>query len=625
MMNIDDNGLFKIFPAIETIANELEYQNSMLNKIVLTGKINALNIAENLFNFTEKTAQTFANLQTKLIENLLEENKKELFSKAVSKAQVAIDTLNRTLFERGADIQVLSKDEKIIEFLEGKILKDEIINRLNNYVSKYSIYNEIIIFDIKGNLKANVNKANKIRYSKDDILQKVQITDGYIQRYRKTDMFIKQRESLFFTHKIEKDGEVLGVLVMFVQFKEEMDKIFQKLVTDNEIITIVDKYNNVLASSEKGIDKNFVKVVNKFDEYVIANDKFHVKVKPKSYENYLLDDCYGITSFSRTKDINVMTEFNDVGDDRHLAKISLNNEELERLADDGYAILEDLSDVIINGELIAAKSKQYILIPILDNLREVSFRVVKLIELSISNLQKIIDESTENDVKGLISFIMDTLLRNLYERVNDVRWWAMTPLFQNELSKPNPSVSDLNIKLKEINDLYPMYSDIFLYDIDGKIIVSSNNTNLIGMNVDYNYTYSNKNSDKYFISPFEATKLYNNKPTYVFYASIIKDNKVVGGIGLVFDSLNQFKDILDSFMINKNGIALIVNKHRQVISSNDEKFDVLDEFNIDVELKDGVLKDIEFNSKKYKIAIKQSDEYREYKNNELYSVVMIEK
>ena len=124
MLNINDNGLFKVFPAIETIANELEYQNQMLNKIVLTGKINALNIAENLFNFTEKTAQTFAELQNHLIENLLEENKKELLLKAKSKAQVAIDTLNQSLYERSADIELLSKDSMIIDFLKFLILKN---------------------------------------------------------------------------------------------------------------------------------------------------------------------------------------------------------------------------------------------------------------------------------------------------------------------------------------------------------------------------------------------------------------------------------------------------------------------------------------------------------------------
>ena len=100
MIKIDDNGLFQIFPAIESIATAFEYQNSMLNKIVLTGKINALNIAENLFEFTEKTAETFAELQTNLIKNLLEENKKNIFNRAKSKAESAINILTKNLQDK---------------------------------------------------------------------------------------------------------------------------------------------------------------------------------------------------------------------------------------------------------------------------------------------------------------------------------------------------------------------------------------------------------------------------------------------------------------------------------------------------------------------------------------------
>ena len=111
MIKIDDNGLFQIFPAIESIATAFEYQNSMLNKIVLTGKINALNIAENLFEFTEKTAETFAELQTNLIENLLEENKKNIFNRAKSKAETAINILTK-IFLKG--FQILSFCQKMM-------------------------------------------------------------------------------------------------------------------------------------------------------------------------------------------------------------------------------------------------------------------------------------------------------------------------------------------------------------------------------------------------------------------------------------------------------------------------------------------------------------------------------
>lgn len=624
MMNIDDNGLFNIFPVIESIAKELEYQNSMLNKIVLTGKINALNIAENLFNFTEQTAQTFAKLQTELIENLLEENKKELLSKTKSKAKVAINTLNRILYERCNDIEILSQDRVIVDFLQNNISKAEVIDRLQQYVDKYSIYNEIIIFDTNFNLKANINKTNKIRYSKDKTLQKALTSNSFIQEYKKTDMFIKQRESLFFAKRVEKKDEIVGILVMFFDFKNEMDRVFKNLISDNEIITIVDNYNNVLTSSEKGIDKNFVKVVNRVDEYVIANDKFHIKTEPDSYEGYKLENWYAITSHSRTKDINIINEFKD-GDDRQLAKIKLNNPELEKLASNGYAILEDLSDVIINGELIAAKSKQYILIPILDNLREVSFRVVKLIELSISNLQKIIDESVINTIKGLSGFIMDYTLRILYERSNDVRWWALNKTFIEELSTPNYSTSLLNNTLIHLNKLYPVYSDIFLYNTNGIIVASSNNQSLIGTNIPHNYTNSNKDSNRYFISPFEKTPLYNDKPTYIYYATIQNDKDVIGGIGVVFDSQTQFKKILDSFIVEKEELGFIINKDKQIISSTNENFDILSDFPFDIELKDGYISDATYNNKQYKITIKYTPEYREYKNSDLFAVVMKEK
>jgi len=625
MMSIDDNGLFKIFPAIETIATELEYQNQMLNKIVLTGKINALNIAENLFNFTEKTAQTFSNLQTQLIENLLEENKKELCLKASSKAQVAIDTLNRSLYERSADIQYISKDSYIKDFLNSKIQKQEIIDRLKSFAEKYSVYNEIIIFDIDGNLKANINKGNRIRYTKDDVLERLQQSDSYICEYKKTDMFIKERESLFFADKIVDDGKIVGYIVLFYKFKEEMQNIFKELVTENEIITIVDNYNNVLASSEKGIEKNFVKVVNRFDDYVIANEKFHVKVKGEGYKGFNLDNWYAITSYSRRKDINLIVSFKDEnGDQRHLAKINLNNPELEKLSDNGYSILEDLSDVIINGELIAAKTKQYILIPILDNLREVSFRVVKLIELSISNLQEIINDSTLNEVESITVFIIDTIIRNLYERANNVRWFAKLPLFLEELSKDKISYHTLTKELLTINKIYPIYKEIFIYDVNGKIIATSNNQNIVGEKINHNYTNSNRDENRYFVSNFENSKFFDDRATYIFYASIFDDTKSLGGIGVVFDT-DEFKNILNLFMANKRGCALIVNKNRKIISSNSDIFNVLDELQLDIELKDGFNTEIGFNDKNYKIFVKQATPYREYKDKSLYSVVMLEK
>jgi len=606
MINIDNDGLFEIFPAIQTISEAFEYQNEMLNKIVLTGKINALDIAENLFNFTEQTAKTFTELQAQIVLNLLRENKNELFLKAKTKSQMTIDTLMKNIEFRKVDIELLSKDKVIEQFLEGRANNNELKERFQKFIDTHTIYSEVMLLDLNGHIKCNINKNNKVRYSKDQILKDVIKTDDVLVEFKKTDLFIKQRQSLFYVKNIDNKA----ILVVFLKFEDEVKTIFENLITENEVIVIADKFNNILASSEKGLDKSFLKGVKKVDDFVISNNMFHVKTKSK-FETF---EWFCVVSCKRRKDINVVAEFSDNNvNNQQLTQISLNNQDLQKLADDGYSILEDLSDVIINGELIAAKSKQYILIPILDNLREVSFKIVKLIELSISSLQKIIDESLSNDTSLLSHFISDNIVRNLYERCGDIKWLSV---YLSDYIKSD----ELSDKLQYINNLYPSYTDIFVFDKEGKIIAISNSKHLVGEQIEFNPAGVSKDL-KCFSSDFKETKFYNGL-TYLFFGNIVKDGEIIGGIGAVFDSNKEFGDMLQTTLSYKNGIALVVDKQRKILFSTDE--DIKGEFNI-CELEDGYIDDVVFNNKKYKIAISQAKSYREYKNDNLYSVVLLEK
>jgi len=606
MINIEDNGMFEIFPAINTISDAFEYQNAMLNKIVLTGKINALEIAENLFNFTEQTAKTFTELQSQIISSLIREYREELFSKSKMKSKIAINTLKKNLTLRKLDIEVLSKDKRLKQFIDGKISKTEIREFLNNFLDKYSIYSEILIVDEKGRIKTNTNLENRVKFTKDSIFSTLK-TDEVVIKYGRSDMFIKERSPFFYVSKIE---NTKSFLVVCFKFKEETDIIFKKLITENEIITFLDKRNNILASSEKGMDKSFFKGVKKCNESVISNSTFYVKVADEN------EEFYAVTSYKKRNDINVVSEFySDNTQKNNLAQLTSNKKELQKLVDDGYSILEDLSDVIINGELIAAKSKQYILIPILDNLREVSVRIVKLIELSISNLQKIIDETMVNNVKILSKFVADTIVRNMYERCNDIKWWAMF------VAKKLENKSLLSNDLKYLNDLYQNYSDIFIYNENSEIISISNSTNLIGEKIEHNYTNSNKDANKCFVSEYMSTKLYD-KNTYMYYATILDNDKIIGGIGSVLDIQKEIGNILNNLFTDKKGIALIVDKNKNIIFSTDDKFK--NKFDL-VELKDGYLDDVKLDDINYKISISQTSEYREYKNDSLFVVILMEK
>ena len=610
MIEIEDTELFEIFPAIESISSAFEYQNSMLNKIVLTGKINALEIAENLFNFTEQTAQTFTELQTKLIENLLEENKKELLSKAKIQAKTFINMLNMNIYKRKTDIEVLKTDENLVKFFKNEISIKEMKDRLNEYLKKYTLFDEIMLLDFNGNVKLNINEKNKVRFSKDEILKEIK-DDEILYENRKTDLFIKSKRPMFFVTKIDD----LGFLVVFFKLQQSIKSLFNNLIIGNETIILCDKFSNIIASSEKGIDKNFIKGVNKIDDFVIKNSKFFVKTEIEKFNGFKFDDLYAISVHKRDKDINIANEFNETEQNRKLTQIDISREELKKLANDGYAILEDLSDVIINGELIAAKSKQYILIPILDNLREVSFKVVKLIELSISSLQEIIDESVTNFIKALSKITIDTLNRNLYNMCNDVRWWAMDDNFKDLSNK-----TKISEKLSFLSSLYPIYKDIFVFDREGKIIASSNNKT---GNVENTSILSNRDTDKCIKSEFKESVFYDNKPTYISYASIINDKNVVGGIAVVFDIIKQFQDFLNLNITEDDVFVLIVDKNRKIISSNNENYKILNTFELinESELVDNYLTDIKIDNKTYKLIVSKAKDYEGYDSN-LYSIVM---
>jgi hypothetical protein len=68
---------------------------------------------------------------------------------------------------------------------------------------------------------------------------------------------------------------------------------------------------------------------------------------------------------------------------------------------------------------------------------------------------------------GLAIDIMD---RNLYERANDCRWWALSTAVRNALASTLPladAAARLTPILRTINGLYTVYSNLILFDADG--------------------------------------------------------------------------------------------------------------------------------------------------------------
>ena len=634
------NELLEIFPFIKQTMIDLEQQNKFMNKVTLTGKINALHVASNLFEFTDKTAIIFDELKTELIQALLEENIKKVTNELEFKAKTTIDMLIRNLFERTADVGFLSTDMVIKEFLTtDHISTEQIKQRLTEYANKYTVYNEIVIFDTHKNVKINMNDNNNITRSNDPILQEALDSETYVECYKHTDIFKSQKETLFYAQRIMHNQEAIGVLCLCFKFEDELESIFDALAGKGEILQISNS-SSVLSSND--IHMRHIALPKDEKNYVIVDKKnIAVSKKTSGYQGYNgIDDWYA-TALMNATSINIQHKSLEDAehDDNNLSSRNILSDELNGIIEKANDIIEDISDVIINGELIASKQKVYVLTPILDNLRNISIELLSSIKTSVKNLEDVIEEGLMHDVKMASHLAMDIMDRNLYERANDVRWWALTPILKKELSSSTPDIDLMQKRLQDINLLYTVYTNIFVFDKDAKIVAASNDTSIVGDTLDFEAvqkTLRNKDTQNYFVSDFEDTKYYDNQPTYIYYASITdKDKRVVGGIGVVFDAKHEFEAMLkDSFPSAKKGFMLFADKDGTIIASNNSELKPLDKIDIDqkyLSMKDShaICDYTTYQDKEYVVAGVLSNGYREYKNednykNDVYCLTFVE-
>jgi chemotaxis signal transduction protein len=241
--------------------------------------------------------------------------------------------------------------------------------------------------------------------------------------------------------------------------------------------------------------------------------------------------------------------------------------------------------------------------------------------------------------------------RNLYERANDCRWWALTSRFREILASDNISQTDRDTMcgiLAYINHLYTVYTNLFIYDSSGTIqAVSKPDTrHLIGSKLSESWvtrTLNIHDTQQYCVSAFTPTNLYEDKHTYIYGASILapNSNQVCGGIGIVFDSEPQFEAMLkDALPKNKRGeiiagcFGVFTDRKKCIISSTNQDLPIGSTLSINDHFfklvnGEGCSDIIELDGRYYVVGARMSGGYREYKvsdnyNNDIVALVFVE-
>ncbi len=647
--------IIKHIEDVEKYREELGRLSSSWDIFALLGQLGDINID------IGKTKDNFLNLTSTLLNHLSDQTIKKVTAEMKFKSQVAIDVVIRNLFERTADIGFLATDDDIRHFIQNYVsdyneeslaLKKDIQKRFKEYVAKYSVYFDIVLANTNGKIIARLDDTNKIEKIDSGFVQEVLNTsEEYVETFKHHEFVPQYKNTLVYSYKVNKtndeNSENLGVLCLCFRFTDEMKGIFNNLVDsrNKEALTILDEDGAVIASS----DKEYIPLGSKLpivlnEDYKIVSfagrDYIAKTCKTNGYQGFFGLKWYGHIMIPLEHAF-LSDELNPIDVDDSIIESMMENEQhfskdLRDVFNKSRNIQDNLSRVIWNGNIAQSKLNSTNRGFSKSLLNEIGITGVKA-NSSLENLNQTIISSILKDTEFLSFLAVDIMDRNLYERANDCRWWALTSYFReafDDMSSISYKKDEITSILKYINDLYTVYTNLLVFDKDGKVIAVSNEKEeyLVGKVLTQEWvsnTLQLNDTSKYCVSKFEKTPLYGNEPTYIYCSAIrsFKNEKQInGGIAIVFDSSFQFHAMLDETLpkdSDKNNLegvfALFTNRDKKIISSTNDEFIVDDYLDIEdkfFEVENGgkYSEIIEFKGSYYAVGVRCSTGYREYKS-----------
>jgi chemotaxis signal transduction protein len=585
--------------------------NLMWHIIESSAKMNCPVEAKAILPTMAATRAGFNRLENELVLSLVQQKVTTVLDEIGTKAQYVIDILVRNLYERTADVGFLATDKELCAFVAGLSGNEEAIrNRLRAYRSKYTVYDEIILLDVHGTVLVQVGEEALDESSRDPLITETLASDHYVETYRATDLRPGKHKALIYSRRMlhPDTGAVVGVLCLCFNFVEEMAGIFQSHgdPTNRSVMLLLDGDNRVIETS----DPLWVPI----DAIVQVNRDASPHLMMYGGREYLIrtfiaKDYQGYKGPPGWQgQVMVPVEIAFAGMDTHVLK-TLDPEVADGLLTHAQSFCpplfeimtaaETIRRVVWNGQVMTAGQGGELLKlkAILDQISETGTRSNELFAQSINDLYETVLASRLQDSEFVSHLLVDLLDRNLYERSDDCRWWALTPELRAAFASPELNSSTIALIteiLEYINKLYTVYTRIFVYDRTGCIVAGTNATDdhgtIIGTSIDeitLGQVMSLRTEQQYYVTPFVPNVMYGNAPTYVYHAAIRApgSDRVVGGIGIVFDSTPEFMAMLRGGITEKESIkAFFIDRQGRIISSTDPTRPVGDLLDIDVDL-----------------------------------------
>lgn len=183
--------------------------------------------------------------------------------------------------------------------------------------------------------------------------------------------------------------------------------------------------------------------------------------------------------------------------------------------------------------------------------------------------------------------LVQLIVRNLYERTADVRWWATDEALVRCLSSPDrASIGHAAGRLALINRFYSVYLNLVVVGIDGTIMACSQPAKyprVIGADMShlpwFRKALATRSGDQYVVDEIAHDPLHDNKLATVYATAVRRegqiDGKIIGVLGVVFDWETQAKTIVqtepalsaDEWTRSR---VLLLDQQQRVIAASDD-------------------------------------------------------
>ena len=540
----------------------------------------------------------FNALEQDLVKSLVAEKLATAMAMLSTKAGYVIDIIVRNLYERTADVGFLATDATLCAFVAGIDSDSESIRqRLRDYRSKYTVYDDIVLLDANGlellRLDANAHHQHGPAVVDASLLTEALQSDRYVEVFRYSTLQPDKRQALIYGRRMlhPQTGAVVGVLCLCFDFEKEMAGIFDahRDTGGRYNMLLLDADQRVIASADADWIAPGVRVpVNHETGHrlqMMCGRLYLVRtVASRGYQGYA-----GQLGWCGHVMMPLDVAFHGSRSRPHAA---LAPELVRNLVAHSPSFCPPLHAIRVaadtvrrtvwNGQVMGAAQGRVggQLDAIIEQIGDAGARSNALFEEAGNDLSATAIGSGLDRTVFTAELMADLLERNLYERANDCRWWALAPLLRGALAQPEPDEAALQAiagMLAYINGLYTVYTRIVVYGVDGRILAESvrdaGDDVSVGTDIDagtLQQVLALNTPQDYHVTPFADTALYGDRPAWIYHAAVrdLSDAAtVVGGIGLVFDAAAELGAMLADGLGPAGGEAFFIDREGRVLAS----------------------------------------------------------